>query len=308
MSSKKCEKQINCVSGGDNADLDKPGLGILYCLSWCVGDINEKKLVVGSSTGEIIYVNVEKGIQTSRAKLHANAIVGVSWNAVDTSLVASVSLDKMCIISSPTGKIVKKYEHPDAVYGCEFSRHQPNILATCCHDGVVRIYDTSDPSVMPVATLKGHKARVFCVAWSTLLPNVFATGSDDNTVRVWEYGANGPKLLYSLEGHTNCVRTILWNSEVPWLLLSGSWDCTIRIWDIRSPYEKCKEVVFDHHGDIYGLTSHPERPFVVISASRDTSLRLWELQSMFNKLQMQIILADALIDDENLMDVQLNGS
>jgi len=75
-------------------------------------------------------------------------------------------------------------KHPGAVYGVAWSPFNKNLLATCCQDGAVRIWDHTTQTV--VNHLTGHTAKAFNVAWNPLIPNVLASGSDDNTIRVWD--------------------------------------------------------------------------------------------------------------------------
>ena len=124
------------------------------------------------------------------------------------------------------GKPFRTYQHPQEVYGCHWSPFNKNLLATGCHDGLVRVYDTSVVTGEPIRVLSGHRRRVFNTIWSPLLPNVLASGSDDRTIRVWNISSGHPTLL---SGHTNNVRALVWSREVPYILLSGSWDGSIGI-------------------------------------------------------------------------------
>lgn len=231
--------------------------------------------------------DVSTGRALHKIKNHAGAIFRVDWNKLDPSLIATSSADHKCIVQTVEGKPVRVYLHPREVYGCHWSPFNKDLLATGCHDGMVRVYNASVDSGEPVRVLGGHRRRVFNTVWSPLLPNVLASGSDDRTVRVWNISSGQSRLL---SGHTNNVRALVWSCEIPYILLSGSWDGSIRVWDTRTT--ECLRVVTDHHADVYGLDAHPARPFVFASSSRDTSLRFWILGSVGERLKLRAVLGD----------------
>jgi WD40 repeat protein/serine/threonine protein kinase len=61
-----------------------------------------------------------------------------------------------------------------------------------------------------VFTLRGHKAEVYCVAYSPDGKRL-ASGSDDNTVKVWD--AQTGRELLSLTGHTGYIYTVDFSSD-----------------------------------------------------------------------------------------------
>jgi hypothetical protein len=197
--------------------------------------------------------------------------------------------------------ITFRYVHPAAVYGCAWSYTHASVIATACHDGIVRVFNHvfKDPLMYQ---LVGHTQRVFGLAWSPLNPGQLASGSDDLTVNVWEVSLdrsvttlstrNEPAAptvspLKRLTGHTAFVRALSWNYEHRDALLSGSWDATIRLWNTVTG--ACLMVISDHIADVYAIASHPERPFTYISASRDTTVRVWETEGVTTLIRYRAI-------------------
>lgn len=256
--------------------------GVIYGISWSP---DNDRLVSASSKSELYVWDTKRGKKVTVMKHHADAIYRVDWNKLRSNRIASSSADGTCVVADPKGEVSRSYRHPRGVYGCHWSPFNPDMLATGCHDAIVRVFDVSQPTTEPVRVLKGHKRRVFNTVWSPLLPNVLASGSDDLTVRVWNISTGRSKVL---EGHTHNVRALVWSGELPWVLLSGSWDGTIRLWDTRS--KACLRVIRDHHADVYGLDAHPDRPFVFASSSRDTSLRFWILDQTAPQLRIKALL------------------
>eukprot|EP00455_Lapot_gusevi_P040938 TRINITY_DN4691_c0_g1_i4.p1 TRINITY_DN4691_c0_g1~~TRINITY_DN4691_c0_g1_i4.p1 ORF type:complete len:1101 (-),score=371.19 TRINITY_DN4691_c0_g1_i4:99-3326(-) len=264
--------------------------GVLYSISWAPSGADEDRLVSASSRGEIFMWNTKTGQILKRFQHHNESIFRVCWCPQDPDLLISTSSDKNLIVFNSSGTVLRKYGHPAQVYGCDINPFNKDLIATGCHDGMVRVFDLSQQTSMARQELRGHRARVFHTVWSPLLPNYLCSGSDDRTIIVWNIKTNEHTVL---TGHTNNVRALLWHPELPYLLLSGSWDGTIRLWDIRT--STCLSVLSDHHADVYGLAMHPLRPFVFVSSSRDTSVRFWNIdEHRIAALRMKCILAGGL--------------
>lgn len=214
-----------------------------------------------------------------------NGIFCISWSHKDSKRIATCGGDGFCIIRTIDGKILHKYRHPAAVFGCDWSQNNKDMIATGCEDKNVRVYYLATSSEQPLKIFTGHLAKVFHVRWSPLREGILCSGSDDGTVRVWDYTQDA--CINVLSGHTAPVRGLMWNTEVPYLLISGSWDYTIRVWDTRDG--TCLDIVFDHGADVYGLTCHQSRPFTMASCSRDSTVRLWSLTPLISPLLLNIV-------------------
>lgn len=293
--------------------------GVIYSVSWAPGGEDENRLASSGSEGDIFIWDTSNGQVLLRAKHHSKPAFGLKWNQIDKELLASTSSDGYAIIFNPSGKILRKFKHPAPAYGCDWSGfHKSGLLATGCHDGIVRIFDVSKDSNKPLLELQGHTARAFGVCWSPLLKDRLASGSDDKTIRIWDTssaGLSNPNSTIILIGHTHNIRALAWSYEVPYILLSGSWDGTIRIWDIRAG-GKCIHVITDHHADVYGLASHPSRPFVFTSSSRDTTLRFYSMDEITSpstlglaRIKMQSIMKNGLLQASHIEgDVTVSGA
>ena len=225
--------------------------------------------------------------------IHSGSVYCVDWSPVilekigskeKKGLLATSSKDGRLSVSTPTGgDVLCSYRHPGAVYGCSWNSLYPNVLASTCEDGHVRIFECSRhngevASLVLLHTLRGHTSSTFRCAWSPHHPDILATGSNDGTIKIWDVKASkGEKVLSTLCGHRDKVRALAWSHEYPEILLSGSWDSTIRVWNTMS--STCLDVCKHHNADVYGLASHPSRPFLYVSTSRDTTLRMFCLDS-----------------------------
>lgn len=276
-------------------------LGQFYSLSWAPPGENAHHLATSSSTGEVLIWNTQSQMLENRFKHHEKGVFRVSWHPTDYDLLASVSYDNYAVVFDSNGKVLSKFRHPNSVYGCAWSPFNKDHLATCCQDGVVRVWDITNASGKPEHEFVGHKCRAFNVAWSPLLEGYLASASDDSTVKVWKIGEE--KAVHSLEQHTHNVRGLAWSHEIPYMLVSGSWDGKIILWDMRSRHQKCQHIITNHGGDVYGLASHPDRPFVFAACSRDTTLRLFSMdETALASFKYQIVLGNSYIQPEHLRE------
>ncbi|XP_059902752.1 WD repeat-containing protein 17 isoform X2 [Gadus macrocephalus] len=257
--------------------------GVVYSLSWAP-DLN---CIAGATSRNGAFIwDVKKGKMITRFNEHGkNGIFCISWSHKDSKRIATCSGDGFCIIRTIDGKVLHKYKHPAAVFGCDWSQNNKDMIATGCEDKNVRVYYLATSSEQPLKVFTGHLAKVFHVRWSPLREGILCSGSDDGTVRIWDYTQDA--CINVLSGHTAPVRGLLWNTEVPYLLTSGSWDYTIRVWDTRDG--TCLDTVYDHGADVYGLTCHPSRPFTMASCSRDSTVRLWSLTPLISPLLLNIV-------------------
>uniref|UniRef100_A0A3Q3KCR6 Gem-associated protein 5 TPR domain-containing protein n=1 Tax=Monopterus albus TaxID=43700 RepID=A0A3Q3KCR6_MONAL len=258
--------------------------GVVYSLSWAPGDLN---CIAGATSRNGAFIwDVRKGKIITRFNEHGkNGIFCISWSHKDSKRIATCSGDGFCIIRTIDGKILHKYKHPAAVFGCDWSQNNKDMIATGCEDKNVRVYYLATSSDQPLKVFTGHLAKVFHVRWSPLREGILCSGSDDGTVRIWDYTQDA--CINVLSGHTAPVRGLMWNTEIPYLLISGSWDYTIRVWDTRDG--TCLDTVFDHGADVYGLTCHQSRPFTMASCSRDSTVRLWSLTPLISPLLLNIL-------------------
>ncbi|NXP61111.1 WDR17 protein, partial [Chloropsis cyanopogon] len=258
--------------------------GVIYSISWAPGNLN--CIAGGTSRNGGFIWDVRKGKIITRFSEHGkNGIFCIAWSHKDSKRIATCSSDGFCIIRTIDGNVLHKYKHPAAVFGCDWSQNNKDMIATGCEDKNVRVYYLATSSDQPLKVFTGHTAKVFHVRWSPLREGILCSGSDDGTVRIWDYTQDA--CINVLSGHTAPVRGLMWNPEIPYLLISGSWDYTIRVWDTRDG--TCLDTVYDHGADVYGLTCHPSRPFTMASCSRDSTVRLWSLTPLINPLQINII-------------------
>ncbi|KAF4026085.1 hypothetical protein G4228_018257 [Cervus hanglu yarkandensis] len=247
--------------------------GVIYSLSWAPGDLN---CIAGATSRNGAFIwDIKKGKMVQRFNEHGkNGIFCIAWSHKDSKRIATCSGDGYCIIRTIDGKILHKYRHPAAVFGCDWSQNNKDMIATGCEDKNVRVYYVATSSDQPLKVFSGHTEKVFHVRWSPLREGTLCSGSDDGSVRIWDYTQDA--CINILSGHTAPVRGLMWNPEIPYLLISGSWDCTIKVWDTREGI--CLDTVCDHGADVYDSAIEPGAPPLLCGkVSRDIKQEIEKL-------------------------------
>jgi WD40 repeat protein len=99
------------------------------------------------------------------------------------------------------------------------------LLATGHEDGVVRIWDWSEQSLL--RELSGHERSVSAISFSWDGKRV-ATAGEEQMIRLW--GLPGGRQVGTLEGHTDRIPAMVWHPDNQ-RLFSAGWDTTVRVWD-----------------------------------------------------------------------------
>uniref|UniRef100_A0A8C4U253 WD repeat domain 17 n=1 Tax=Falco tinnunculus TaxID=100819 RepID=A0A8C4U253_FALTI len=152
--------------------------GVIYSLSWAPGDLN---CIAGATSRNGAFIwDVLKGKMITRFSEHGkNGIFCIAWSHKDSKRIATCSSDGFCIIRTIDGKVLHKYKHPAAVFGCDWSQNNKDMIATGCEDKNVRVYYLATSSDQPLKVFTGHTAKVFHVRWSPLREGILCSGSDD---------------------------------------------------------------------------------------------------------------------------------
>ncbi|XP_036619356.1 WD repeat-containing protein 17 isoform X4 [Trichosurus vulpecula] len=193
--------------------------GVIYSLSWAPGGLN---CIAGATSrnGGFIW-DVEKGKMITRFNEHGkNGIFCIAWSHKDSKRIATCSADGFCIIRTIDGKVLHKYKHPAAVFGCDWSQN----------NNTVRIWDYTQDAC--ISTLTGHTAPVRGLMWNTEIPYLLISGSWDSTIRVWD--TREGTCLDTVHDHGADVYGLTCHPSRPFTMASCSRDSTVRLWSLIS--------------------------------------------------------------------------
>ncbi|EMD45217.1 WD domain containing protein [Entamoeba histolytica KU27] len=144
--------------------------------------------------------------------------------------------------------------HKDFVYTCEY-RNDGALISTGCADGKVRVFDSTNKTLL--RTLSGHSAAVRTVCWGKEM--LYSSG-DDMVVKAWDFTTKS--VIGSYANHTDSVRSIVQCPTNPFLIASGSYDHTVVLYDTRS---KNSINVFKHKNPVEDIVFHPVGTLIAVA-------------------------------------------
>nr|XP_016808020.2 WD repeat-containing protein 17 isoform X5 [Pan troglodytes] len=193
--------------------------GVIYSLSWAPGGLN--CIAGGTSRNGAFIWNVQKGKIIQRFNEHGtNGIFCVAWSHKDSKRIATCSSDGFCIIRTIDGKVLHKYKHPAAVFGCDWSQN----------NNTVRIWDYTQDACINI--LNGHTAPVRGLMWNTEIPYLLISGSWDYTIKVWD--TREGTCVDTVYDHGADVYGLTCHSSRPFTMASCSRDSTVRLWSLTA--------------------------------------------------------------------------
>ncbi|MGH0130965.1 UNVERIFIED_CONTAM: hypothetical protein FKN15_056691 [Acipenser sinensis] len=242
--------------------------GVIYSLSWAPGDLN--CIACATSRNGALIWDLKKGKLITKFEEHGkNGIFCIAWSHKDSKRIATCSADGYCLIHTVDGRILHKYKHPAAVFGCDWSQNNKT----------VRIWDYTQDACINV--LSGHTAPVRGLMWNTEIPYLLISGSWDYSIRVWD--TRDGTCLDTVYDHGADVYGLTCHPNRPFTMASCSRDSTVRLWSLTpliAPLQ-IKILVDRSWEEITGSTdramAHGAPPLLCGKVSRDIKQELDKL-------------------------------
>ncbi|XP_045601247.2 gem-associated protein 5 isoform X1 [Procambarus clarkii] len=275
--------------------------GKILSLSWHPS--HEGRLLFGTGSGQVGYVDVSSGRVSSFAYYHQKAVYKVEWGPPvcsqqtgltddwcaysfgDREIVIRTSSDPMAdpvhllklIPESDSGKIPKDITEfsfsPDYKY-----------LAIGSQDGQVRIYQSCDLKLMVtlVVVRKAVQHLLWQPATDSGIPYILAVGSSENKIQIFhlekrlkgeEVGSIVTQASQELCGHEARVVWLAWSPHKDGLLASASYDHTVQLWDTKTG-----EPVVNYGGHstrVFRVEFSPTDPDLLYSFAEENNVHSW---------------------------------
>jgi len=217
----------------------------------------------------------------------------------------------------PSGNVLATLSNPHAPVFDLLHRPQVQQVWMACGDGILRVYDTRDwtllretllsrerlrnlspePNGNRIAVcasdgcaylvnsqnglvtqvLEGHEQSVFCAAW-TAQGGPLVTGSRDARLRIWQ-GQDELSLDEVIPAHLFTINAMALDPSGRWLA-TGSRDKTIKVWsakDFRLLKVLERPRYEGHARSVNALMWHGQNGLLV-SASDDRTIKVWQVQ------------------------------
>ncbi|WP_372367720.1 WD40 repeat domain-containing serine/threonine-protein kinase [Candidatus Uabimicrobium sp. HlEnr_7] len=136
-------------------------------------------------------------------------------------------------------------------------------------DGTINKWNIDNSKI--IATMKGHKAPIWCVKFSKD-GKYIASGGEDNLVYLWN--AKNAKQQAVFKGHSNTVTAVDFSRNKRYLA-SSSKDKTVILWDIVN--KKRLAVFSESKSEIYAVSFAPDNQHLAIGANN--RIYIWNIHN-----------------------------
>jgi small GTP-binding protein len=231
-----------------------------------VFDIKRRRTVLGTSKGEICFIDADKSAATL-PKISAHS-----------ASVSSLDLEesKLLLLSGSLDRTVKLWDLKSNECVRTFSGTEPTTAVKFAGDAIVAsslgddiwVWETAE-AVSP-RVLRGHSGAVHALEVSG---DVIMSASSDRTIRLWSMRTG--QCTRVLEGHLGAVHSLALSLDGNHLL-SGSDDRTVRLWDVNLGV--CLNT-FDAHTDTIRTLAWDATGRAFVSGGGDRGLRLWNTET-----------------------------
>jgi|TARA_B110001450_G_C17663414_1_gene498381 periodic tryptophan protein 1 len=217
-------------------------------------------------------------IPVLRRDSHADAVLGLSWNAQHRNVLASASADRTVRIWDLSTESTQQTlsHHSGKVQAVEWNRFQPSVLLTGGFDGLVTLVDVRDSR--KAAMVWNIGADVECALWKYSEPTQLIASSENGEVISFDSrkGKNSEP-VFSFPAHEKATTCLSLSSGVPDLLVTSSMDKTLKLWDIAADEPSLVAQNNPGIGSIFTAAFSSSVPYLVGCAGSNGQVAIWDV-------------------------------
>lgn len=261
----------------------------------------------------------QKAQRVANPTHHVDAVLGLSWNRVARSILASASADKtvkLWDLTRPTsgkhGSALRSYDsiHSDKIQAVAWDTSGSSVgsvgtsaaatLLTGSFDGSLRVFDTRSSDAGVFAKVASD---VESVQWDPWHANQFLASMENGIVQAFDArnmrtgsaadakslapGA-GTEALWTLSAHESACTSIQLNPLIPGCLLTGGADRQAKIWSLSDAVgtgnakPQSINLVASRDleaGRVFSANFSPNDPMTIACAGSKGVLRIWDALS-----------------------------
>ena len=230
------------------------------------------RVIVGYHDGHVQIVNLQSDSQSTILKIHNSPVLAVAF--VNATQMMSASVDgsiKVWTVKSAANQEYIELPKHTAMLTCVV--WQSKGFASASEDMVIHVWPHKDPAykkktkdgVKPLATLRGHTAKISCLAFASDGYRL-VSGSHDCSLIIWDLlSYKQMKVLNAC--HKDWISCLDISMDY---LITGSNDFTLKIWNLRTDTEKTTLT-----GHTSAVSSVAFSQGCIVSGAVDGSVKVW---------------------------------
>jgi len=236
-------------------------------------------LLIGSYSGNIHVIDLEKNKEIELLKLHNKTIYDISYLAQKQQFFVLSADGSLSVWSAIDYSLIKTITFNNQKLRCIDFNSIRNEAVIGCSDGSIRIIELENYTEIGVYSEHMEGFSVFSAKYH---PNgkLLFTGSRDAHLNIWDPSDNY-SLADRIPAHNYAIYSIVFRDDAK-LLATGSRDKTIRIWDSTNAklLHTISQPKYDGHTHSVNKLIWSSHNNYLISTGDDKTIKAWDLKEI----------------------------